>query len=139
MDGVSRWNRLYGKRGFLQFQCVVPGREAISAVIDEAVRGGAASPLTVLKKFGDVASPGMLSFPRPGFTLTIDLPNRGEETLGYLEEMDAVVRTYGGAVYPAKDARMSAETFRVGYPRVDEFAAFIDPGFRSRFWARVMG
>ena len=81
----------------------------------------------------------MLSFPRPGWTLTIDMPNRGEETLACLEEMDAVVRTFGGAIYPAKDARMSGETFRLGYPRLDEFAAFIDPAFRSRFWSRVMG
>jgi len=97
------------------------------------------SRTSVWKFFHPLDAPGMLSFPRPGWTLTIDVPNRGEETLACLDEMDAVVRTYGGAIYPAKDARMSGETFRRGYPRLDEFATFIDPGFRSRFWSRVMG
>jgi FAD/FMN-containing dehydrogenase len=137
LDGVSRWNRLYGKRGFLQFQCVVPGREAISAVIDEAVRGGAASPLTVLKKFGDVASPGMLSFPRPGFTLTIDLPNRGEETFAQFGRLEALTMEAGGALYPAKDARMTARTFARAYPRRAEFEKHVDPAFSSSFWRRI--
>jgi FAD/FMN-containing dehydrogenase len=139
LDSLGSWNRLYGRRGFFQHQSVVPDLEGVRALLALTSTRDQGAFLSVLKRFGALSSPGMLSFPRPGWTLTVDVPNRGEETLGYLEEMDAVVRTYGGAVYPAKDARMSAETFRVGYPRVDEFAAFIDPGFRSRFWARVMG
>jgi len=139
LDALGGWNRLYGRRGFFQHQSVVLDLEGVRALLALTSTRGQGSFLSVLKRFGTLSSPGMLSFPRPGWTLTVDVPNRGEETLSYLDEMDAVVRTYGGAVYPAKDARMSGETFRLGYPRVDEFAAFIDPRFRSRFWARVMG
>jgi FAD/FMN-containing dehydrogenase len=137
LDAVNHWNRLYGKRGFLQFQCVVPGREAITAVIEEVVRSGGASPLTVLKKFGDVQSPGMLSFPRPGFTLAIDLPNRGAETFAHFARLEALTMEAGGALYPAKDARMTAQTFARAYPRRDEFAKHIDPAFSSSFWRRI--
>jgi len=139
LDALGAWNRLYGRRGFFQHQSVVPDMEGVRALLALTSTRGQGSFLSVLKRFGALQSPGMLSFPRPGWTLTIDVPNRGEETLACLDEMDAVVRTYGGAIYPAKDARMSGETFRRGYPRLDEFATFIDPGFRSRFWSRVMG
>jgi FAD/FMN-containing dehydrogenase len=139
LDALGGWNRLYGRRGFFQHQSVVPDLEGVRALLALTSTRGQGSFLSVLKRFGALTSPGMLSFPRPGWTLTVDVPNRGEETFGCLDEMDAVVRTYGGAVYPAKDARMSGETFRMGYPRLDEFATFIDPGFRSRFWSRVMG
>jgi FAD/FMN-containing dehydrogenase len=139
LDALGAWNRLYGRRGFFQHQSVVPDMEGVRALLALTSTRGQGSFLSVLKRFGPLSSPGMLSFPRPGWTLTIDVPNRGEETRACLDEMDAVVRTYGGAIYPAKDARMSGETFRRGYPRLDEFATFIDPGFRSRFWSRVMG
>jgi FAD/FMN-containing dehydrogenase len=139
LDGVAHWNRLYGKRGFLQFQCVVPSREAISAVIEEVVRSGAASPLSVLKRFGDAASPGMLSFPRPGFTLAIDLPNRGAETFAQFARLEALTMEAGGALYPAKDARMTAQTFARSYPRRAEFEQHVDPAFSSSFWRRISG
>jgi FAD/FMN-containing dehydrogenase len=139
LDGVGHWNRLYGKRGFLQFQCVVPGREAISAVIEEVVRSGTASPLSVLKKFGEIPSPGMLSFPRAGFTLAIDLPNRGDETFAQFARLEALTMEAGGALYPAKDARMTAQTFDRAYPRRTEFAKHIDPAFSSSFWRRISG
>jgi FAD/FMN-containing dehydrogenase len=137
LDSVGRWNRLYGRRGFLQHQSVVPDREAVRALLALASSSGEGSFLSVLKTFGDLPSPGMLSFPRPGWTLALDVPFRGEKTLEFLDQLDAVVRTHGGAVYPAKDARMSAETFRHSFPRADEFAAHVDPGFGSRFWERV--
>jgi FAD/FMN-containing dehydrogenase len=137
LDGVARWNRLYGKRGFLQFQCVVPTRDGIRAVLDEAARLGSGSPLTVLKKFGDLPSPGMLSFPRPGFTVAIDLANRGEPTFAQFERLEKLAVEAGGALYPAKDARMSAETFARSYPRLSEFERFVDPAFSSSFWRRV--
>jgi FAD/FMN-containing dehydrogenase len=137
LDGVERWNRLYGKRGFLQFQCVVPGPDAVRALLDEAARGGAGSPLTVLKKFGDLPSPGMLSFPRPGFTLAIDLPNGGEATFALFSRLEQVAIEAGGALYPAKDARMTPASFARSYPRRDEFARLVDPAFSSSFWRRV--
>ena len=79
------------------------------------------------------------SFPRPGATLALDFPNRGEPTLSLLASLDAVTRSVGGAVYPAKDARMSAEAFRDYFPQWQAFAAYVDPQFSSSFWRRVTG
>jgi FAD/FMN-containing dehydrogenase len=133
LDGVAHWNRLYGRRGLLQFQCVVPTPEALRALLSEAPP----SPLTVLKRFGPGRSPGMLSFPRPGFTFALDLPNRGEETFAQLARLEALAMEAGGALYPAKDARMSTETFARSFPRLGEFSAHLDPAFSSSFWRRV--
>jgi len=133
LDGVAGWNKLYGKSGFLQFQCVVPTHEALEALLRESPP----SPLTVLKKFGALQSPGMLSFPRPGFTLTLDLPNRGGATYATYLRLEHMAIAAGGALYPAKDARMSAKTFARSFPRRDEFARHLDPAFSSSFWRRV--
>jgi FAD/FMN-containing dehydrogenase len=133
LDAVARWNRLYGRRGFLQFQCVVPTREALH----ELLRDPPPSPLTVLKRFGAAQSPGMLSFPRPGYTLALDLPNRGEETFAHFARLERIAIEAGGALYPAKDARMSKETFARSYPRLAEFTPHMDPAFSSSFWRRV--
>ena len=98
---------------------------------------GLASFLAVLKIFGDIASPGMLSFPRPGLTIALDFPLRDLTTFGLCNDLDAIVREAGGAVYPAKDARMSAAAFREFYPRIEEFRRFVDPGFSSSLWRRL--
>jgi FAD/FMN-containing dehydrogenase len=140
LDSIYKWNRMYGKRGFLQYQFVVPfedGRESMRAIIERIRQSGAGSFLTVLKEFGDVPSPGMLSFPRPGLTLALDFAYQGQKTLALLDELDAIVRRYNGSVYPAKDARMSAESFQQFYPRWQEFSRHIDPHFSSSFWRRV--
>ncbi len=143
LDGVQDWNRAYGPRGFFQYQCVVPegapGREALSEVLARIAASGQGSFLSVLKRFGSMASAGMMSFPRPGYTLALDFPNRGPRTLALLEELDAVVIAAGGRVYPAKDSRMSASSFRTFYPQWQAFSAFIDPRFSSSFWRRVTG
>ena len=133
LDRVTNWNRLYGKQGFLQFQCVVPTQKALRAVLAEAP----ASPLTVLKKFGDLQSPGMLSFPRPGYTLALDLPNRGTETNTVFMRLERTAMEAGGALYPAKDARMSRLSFARSFPRLEQFQRFVDPAFSSSFWRRV--
>jgi FAD/FMN-containing dehydrogenase len=91
----------------------------------------------VLKTFGNIQSPGMLSFPRPGVTLALDFAFRGETTLRLLDRLDRIVREMCGAVYPAKDARMSAESFQAYFPQWREFARYIDPKFSSSFWRRV--
>ncbi len=140
LDAVQGWNRLYGKRGFLQYQCVVPhddGDGAIRGLLTRIARSGMAAFLAVLKIFGSVPSPGMLSFPRPGVTLAVDFPYQGARTLQLLEELDEMVLARGGAVYPAKDARMSAQCFQMSFPRWREFTRFIDPQFSSSFWRRV--
>jgi FAD/FMN-containing dehydrogenase len=141
LDAVAHWNRIYGRGGFFQYQCVVPkgeqGRRPVSAVLEEIARSGQGSFLAVLKVFGDQASPGLMSFPRPGVTVALDFPNRGRKTLDLFERLDTIVREAGGAVYPAKDARMSAESFRAYFPQWREFAKYIDPKFSSSFWRRV--
>ena len=141
LDAIHGWNRLYGSRGFLQYQCVVPfdvEGGAIREILQRVAQTGEASFLSVLKIFGAKHSPGMLSFPRPGVTLALDLPNAGSSTLRLLEELDDIVRISGGAVYPAKDARMSPDNFKVFFPRWEEFARYIDPQFSSNLWRRVM-
>jgi hypothetical protein len=102
-------------------------------------RSGEGSFLSVLKKFGDRPSLGLLSFPRPGVTLALDFPNRGSATLGLLDALDAITRTAGGAVYPAKDARMAPDAFRQYFPAWQRFSQYIDPKFSSSFWRRVTG
>lgn len=139
LDAVSNWNKIYGSSGFLQYQCVVPyaEREAIQEIFKRIARSELAPVLTVLKVFGELTSPGMLTFPRPGITLAIDFPFRGSETLRLLDELDEIVRAARGAVYPAKDARMSADAFQDYFPNWESFARFVDPKFSSSFWRRV--
>jgi FAD/FMN-containing dehydrogenase len=81
----------------------------------------------------------MMSFPMAGTTLALDFPILGPSTFALLDRLDAIVVEAGGRIYPAKDARMSAEAFRRGYPRLEEFQRFIDPRFSSSFERRVMG
>lgn len=140
LDAIRNWNRLYGPRGFYQFQCVVPptaGEEAIGEILRQIALHGSGSFLAVLKQFGSVPSPGLLSFPRPGPTLALDFPNRGARTLELLARLEAVTMEAGGALYPAKDACMSPETFRRSYPRWEALAERRDPSIRSDFWDRV--
>lgn len=137
LDSVENWNRIYGRPGFFQFQCVVPEIGTIESLLTRVARAGSGSFLSVLKTFGDVPSPGMLSFPRKGFTLALDFANRGAETFALLEELEREVREAGGAIYPAKDARMSRATFVASAPRLGEFEPHIDPAFSSSFWRRV--
>jgi FAD/FMN-containing dehydrogenase len=142
LDALGRWNLLYGRRGFLQYQCVVPPDGAAASVRELLARVAAAkgaSFLAVLKRFGSIASPGLLSFPRAGITLALDMALRGQATLELCEQLDDVVAAAGGAVYPCKDARMSPTHFERFYPQVNQFERYIDPRFSSSFWRRVRG
>ena len=141
LDGILNWNRLYGPRGFYQYQCVVPvaaGREVIAELLARVAASAQGSFLAVLKLFGALASPGMLSFPMEGVTLALDFPNRGVRLARLFAELDELVAGAGGRLYPAKDARMPGTLFRSGYPRWREFVPFIDPRHSSSFWRRVM-
>jgi len=141
LDSIGNWNRLYGPRGLYQYQCVIPdaaGREGTAALLEAIARSGQGSFLAVLKVFGALESPGMLSFPRKGITLALDFPNRGQSLEQLFVELDAIVRATGGRLYPAKDGRMPPELFREGFPRWREFTQFIDPRCSSSFWRRVM-
>jgi len=140
LDIINNWNRGYGKRGFFQYQFVVPYNddyEAIKTITRKINQSRTLPFLNVFKTFGDIPSPGMLSFPRKGVTLAIDFPNQGHKTLDLMEELDQIVKENGGVVYPAKDTRMSAESFQTFYPQWQEFARYVDPKFSSSFWRRV--
>ena len=140
LDAVQHWNKAYGKNGFLQYQFVVPmesDSKTIRRILKKVSESGLSSFLTVLKKFGDVKSPGMLSFPRPGVTMAIDFRFSGNRTLKFCDELDEIVKAAGGVLYPAKDARMKAVDFQSFYPQWTEFAKYIDPKFSSSFWRRV--
>ncbi|HLL52048.1 MAG TPA: FAD-binding protein, partial [Myxococcaceae bacterium] len=142
LDAVYAWNRIYGRRGLLQFQCVVPyekGGGAMRTILEEISKSGLASFLAVLKTFGDLPSPGLMSFPRPGVTLALDFANAGKKTHALFARLDRLTREHGGAVYPAKDALMSPESFAAYYPQRTDFARFVDPAFSSSFWRRVNG
>jgi FAD/FMN-containing dehydrogenase len=141
LDALLQWNRLYGPRGFYQYQCVIPhqhGQEAIAALLREIARSGLGSFLAVLKVCGDIDSPGMLSFPLPGVSLALDFPNRGEKLFQLFERLDAIISESGGRLYPAKDSRMSGNLFKSGYPQWEAFTQYIDPRFSSSFWRRIL-
>lgn len=140
LDTIDDWNRIYGPHGFLQYQCVLPpdcARDGIRELLDHIALSGTGSFLAVLKQFGTEAPAGLLSFPRPGTTLALDFANRGKPVFALLDRLDEVVAAAGGAVYPAKDARMPAERFRRYFPAWRQFETFIDPMFSSGFWRRV--
>lgn len=122
LDGVLHWNRIYGRRGFLQHQSVVPAEHAqdvIGEILDRVAKRGNASFLAVLKKLGP-ASQGLLSFPKPGFTLALDLAiDKG--VFAFLDEIDLLVAKAAGRIYLAKDARQARATFEAGYPDLQRF------------------
>lgn len=140
LDGIGDWNRLYGRRGFLQYQCVVPkGKREVLACLQKIVTdSGQGACLSVLKKFGVQQSPGWLSFPMAGWTLAMDFPMEGSETLALFERMDDIVREAGGRLYPAKDARMDADFFRQSYPAWERLEQMRDPKITSEFWERML-
>jgi FAD/FMN-containing dehydrogenase len=135
LDRIRDWNRLYGRRGFLQYQLVLPtesGREGLRRILDAVARSGIASFLAVLKRFGPSDPDAMLSFPLPGYTLALDIPFR-PDVLPLLDRLDALVADGGGRVYLAKDARLGAAVFQRMYPalpRWREVRERLDPMHR---------
>jgi FAD/FMN-containing dehydrogenase len=142
LDNVKSWNRIYGPKGFYQYQSVVPrstGQAAVLAMLEAISRSGEGSFLAVLKTFGNRPSVGMMSFPMPGVTLALDFPNKGAKTLALLRSLDDIVCSAGGRIYVAKDACMSRDLFEQGYPRLKEFMQYRDPGISSAMSRRLMG
>ena len=141
LDSILHWNKIYGRRGLLQFQCVIPWedgpQEGIVRILKTITGSGLASFLAVIKVFGDISSPGMLSFPKPGITLALDFPIREEVSFDLLDRLDDITLEHGGRMYSAKDARMTAAQYQASYPQWQEFSAYIDPHFDSAFWQRV--
>lgn len=142
LDGILHWNRIYGRKGFLQHQCVLPlehAKAGIKEMLERISAAGLGSFLVVLKMMGNVPSKGLLSFPAEGATLAIDFPMQGKKTYQLLAELDEVVRQRGGKLYPAKDARMSAALFQQAYPAWQQLEQLRDPFIISDFWRRVTG
>lgn len=140
LDAIGDWNRLYGRRGFVQYQCVVPmagGRDALLRLLDLIATAGIGSFLAVLKQFGPGAAPGqggLLSFPMEGYTLAVDFPAT-EAAFSLMRTMDAVVAGCGGRLYLAKDARMGPDMMSASYPDLDRFRTIcrdVDPDRRYR-------
>jgi hypothetical protein len=139
LDGIGHWNRIYGQRGFQQYQCVVPcgsSEIALAEILMEISAMKMGSFLAVLKKFGNIKSVGLMSFCKPGFTLALDFNNCiGLDVL--FKRLDDIVFKYGGRLYPAKDAHMSSTHFQDFYPLWKNMAKYKDPLIISDFWRRV--
>jgi FAD/FMN-containing dehydrogenase len=142
LDNLLEWNRIYGPKGFFQYQCVVPfdnGAQVTRDMLREIARSGRGSFLAVLKSFGQRSALGMLSFPRPGVTLALDFANTGPDVERLFARLDGLVAEAGGRLYLAKDARMPRALLEAGYPRLHEFLSYRDPGMSSELSRRLMG
>jgi decaprenylphospho-beta-D-ribofuranose 2-oxidase len=121
LDAIDNWNRVYGKRGFTQYQFVIPkaaGREGMHKILKRITDSGLGSFLAVLKLFGEQES--FISFPMGGYTLALDFPI-SLKAMDLFRELDAMVADYGGRLYLAKDSRMDAAMFEKTYPNADAF------------------
>ena len=143
LDNVLEWNRIYGTKGFFQYQCVIPPENAMDAVKEiqkEIAKSGTGSFLGVLKTFGDYKSVGLLSFPYKGITYALDFPNCGIKTEKLFECLDSIVMNAHGRLYLAKDARQPRKLFELGYGNnMEEFCKFRDPNCSSDLSRRLMG
>jgi FAD/FMN-containing dehydrogenase len=141
LDRLLNWNRIYGRKGFQQYQCVIPdanARDGMAELLAAIAAAGQGSFLAVLKRCGDMPSPGLLSFPMAGTSLALDFPQSDALEQQLFPRLDAIVRQAGGRLYPAKDAHMSGSDFRHAYPAWERLEALRDPTLMSRFWKRVI-
>lgn len=134
LDAILNWNRGYGKRGFVQYQFVLPleAKQGLIEILKKISDKGLASFLAVLKVFGQQES--MISFPKEGYTLALDIPIR-DGLFEFLDQLDEIVLKYGGRLYMSKDARMHPNVLKAGYPRLEEFKSIVkkyNPDFKIK-------
>jgi len=140
LDSINNWNRIYGPKGFQQYQCVIPGgnaKAAIHELLKTISASGNGSFLAVLKRCGDIKSPGLLSFPLSGISLALDFAQSTYIDDKLFPALDKIVSEAEGRLYPAKDAHMSAEHFQQYYPEWTKLNQLKDPHLCSHFWNRV--
>lgn len=140
LDQIANWNRIYGRRGFFQYQSVIPPDNSVDAtkeMLKSISTAGLGSFLAVLKTFGAKPSPGLLSFPMEGTTLALDFPHKGQKTFDLFARLDAIVSAAGGRLYPAKDGRIPAYMMQAGYPKLDAFRTRVDPAISSDFFRQM--
>jgi FAD/FMN-containing dehydrogenase len=142
LDHIQHWNLMYGRKGFFQYQSVIPtpyAQEATAEMLATIKQAKQGSFLAVLKNLSHRPSGGLLSFPMQGTTLALDFANRGEKTEKLLSQLDTIVKNAQGRLYPAKDARMPASLFEAGYPNLSTWKNYRDTGLSSAMSRRLMG
>jgi len=142
LDSLGNWNRAYGRKGFYQYQSVIPAehaKEVTQEMVDRISKSRLSSFLAVLKTFGPVQSRGLISFPMEGVSLAVDFPNAGERTEHLFRDLDRLVVQSGGRLNPSKDARMSRTVFESGFPKSQQFELLRDARISSGFSRRIFG
>ncbi|MDA9101225.1 FAD-binding oxidoreductase [Omnitrophica bacterium] len=140
LDTINDWNRLYGKKGFYQYQFVLPasaGKKPLKEIMSIIAASGQASFLAILKTFGEIQSPGILSFPQKGVTVALDFPNRKKKIPGLLGRLDRLVMSHNGRVYLAKDAMLKPEAFKKCYPQYRNLLQWKDARSTSDLMKRL--
>ena len=142
LDNILNWNRMYGPKGFYQFQCVIPrdvSKETIEEMLDLISKSKMGSFLAVLKTFSNFKPIGLLSFAEPGVTLALDFPNQGRKTKLLFRKLEDIVESSNGKIYLAKDMLMTKEIFESSYPESDNFKNFRDSNISSQMSKRLLG
>ena len=142
LDNILNWNRMYGPKGFYQFQCVIPRdtcEDAIEEILGLISLARMGSFLAVLKPFSNFQPIGLLSFACPGVTLALDFPNKGKKTKQLFSQLEDIVKNSNGRIYLAKDILMTKEIFECTYPESNKFKEFRDPNISSQMSKRLLG
>lgn len=137
LDAINNWNRIYGPKGFVQYQCVIPkanSRDALQALLNKIALAGEGSFLAVLKLFGP--QDGLLSFPSEGYTLALDFPAK-PSVFALLDKLDEITVVHGGHLYLTKDARMSAHTFAHSQPQLAEWQNITQQADPDNRWQSI--
>ena len=142
LDNILNWNRMYGPKGFYQFQCVIPSenrKEVVNEMLQLILKSQTGSFLAVLKTFANFEPIGFLSFAGPGVTLALDFPNQGLKTHTLFHELESIVQSANGKIYLAKDMLMTKSGFESMYPHIETFKRFRDDNLSSQMSKRLLG